>query len=470
MLDFDWLLIVCVPYIKSGHHWHVISSSNATITRRIRHHHKMMSSTDSAHSAGEGAQDSAHSAGEGAQQDSGPSAGDGAPQQKKRARVSKKDVPDYKFDEDKEEIVAEFVKEHPIFYMKDNRHYSNIKMKTDLWHELAAKFDGCTWQQVKKFYARRRSDFGKVHKKVNKSGASARQSHTQKRLLNVWGFLGEHIVHEDTLQTLPDRDAETTDSDLSAHSIQRRRKMMRTKATVEASPNEPDDASPTYVIPEPLRCIVEKASEMTADRELTEKQRRIKNFLVYFKDVMEKVETPLLDYAEERVLSVVKAIARGEDKPPTAAAAEVAEVRPEPRQQQRQQQQQTTYQMPSPAAQFLYRHHPPSPISMGPPMMHQHLSALPMVSVPASQVLTQVMPGPSQSPQTPPIRTPNRDFLAAVDDMSPLNYVPQTPGGFLPIHYAPSPSPGPLQTPKTTPVKQSPEKQQEHNIEVDDTQ
>ena len=406
--------------------------------------------------------------------DSAPSAGEGAPQKKKRGRVSKKDVIDYPFNEDNEEVVAQFVKDNPIFYMKDDRHYSNIKMKTDLWVELATNFPDCNWQQVKKFYGRKRSDFGKVHKKLNKSGASARQSHIQKRLLRVWGFLGDHIVHEDTLQTLPEGDADETDSDLSAHSIQRRRKMMRTKVTGEASSNEPDDAPPpppgsTYVIPEPLRSLVDKASEMTADRELTEKQRRIKNFLVYFKDVMDKLDTELLDYAEERMLAVVKAIARGEDRPPTAAAAAAAEVRPEPRQQQRQQQQQTTYQMASPAAQFLYRHHPPSAISMGPPMMHPQLSALPMVSVPASH-LTQVMPGPSQSPQTPPIRTPNRDFLAAVDDMSPLNYVPQTPGAFLPIHYVASPSPGPLQTPKTTPVKQSPEKQQEHNLEVDDTQ
>ena len=177
MLDFDWLLIVCVPYIKSGHHGHVISSSNATITRRIRHHHKMMSSTDSAHSAGEGAQ-----------QDS---AGEGAPQQKKRGRVSKKDVIDYPFNEDNEEVVAQFVKDNPIFYMKDDRHYSNIKMKTDLWVELATNFPDCNWQQVKKFYGRKRSDFGKVHKKLNKSGASARQSHIQKRLLRVWGFLGD---------------------------------------------------------------------------------------------------------------------------------------------------------------------------------------------------------------------------------------------------------------------------------------
>ena len=406
--------------------------------------------------------------------DSAPSAGEGAPQKKKRGRVSKKDVLDYPFNEENEEIVAQFVKDNPIFYMKDDRHYSNLKMKTDLWVELAAKFPDCNWQQVKKFYGRKRSDFGKVHKKVNKSGASARQSHIQKRLLRLWGFLGDHIVHEDTLQTLPEGDADETDSDLSAHSIQRRRKMMRTKVTGEASSNEPDDAPPpppgtTYVIPETLRSLVDKASEMTADKELTEKQRRIKNFLVYFKDVMDKVDTELLDYAEERMLAVVKAIARGEDKPPTAAA-EVAEVRPEPRQQQRQQQQQTTYQMASPAAQFLYRHHPPSAISMGPPMMHQHLSALPMVSVPASQVLTQVMAGPSQSPQPQPARTPNRDFLAAVDDMSPLtNYAPPTPGSFLPIQHAPPPSPG-LQTPKTTPVKQSPDQQQEHDLEQDPPQ
>ena len=111
-------------------------------------------------------------------------------------------------------------------------------------------------------------------------------------------------------------------------------------------------------------------------------------------------------------------------------------------------------------------------------MMHQHLSAVPMVTVPASQVVTQVMAGPSQSPQPQPARTPNRDFLAAVDDMSPLpNYAPPTPGSFLPIQHAPptpgsflptqhapSPSPG-LQTPKTTPVKQSPDKQQEHDLE-----
>ena len=99
---------------------------------------------------------------------------------------------------------------------------------------------------------------------------------------------------------------------------------MKTKATGEGSSNEPEDAPhpPAYEIPEVIQTLVNKASEMTSEKELTDKQRRIKNFLVYFSDVMDTVDTERLGYAEDRAVAVVKAIARGEDIPPTAAAAD----------------------------------------------------------------------------------------------------------------------------------------------------
>lgn len=96
-------------------------------------------------------------------------------QPKKRYRLSKKEISDYKFTQEQKEQIAEFVKEHPTLYDKRDKQWSNPRAKEELWRELAREFEKCTFQQVRKYFEARRTDFGKIEKKENKSGAAARQ-------------------------------------------------------------------------------------------------------------------------------------------------------------------------------------------------------------------------------------------------------------------------------------------------------
>ena len=118
---------------------------------------------------------------------------------KKRHRVSKKDVADYKFTAEQHLQVAEFVKEHPALYDKKDQQWCDPKHKEDLWKELAECFPNCNFKQVRKFFEAKRTDFGKIEKRENKSGAPKRHRTPREQLvMETWSFLGGHIAHEQT--------------------------------------------------------------------------------------------------------------------------------------------------------------------------------------------------------------------------------------------------------------------------------
>ncbi|XP_064082867.1 uncharacterized protein LOC135198826 [Macrobrachium nipponense] len=168
-------------------------------------------------------------------------------QPKKRYRPSKKDIQDYPFTPEDKEVIMEFIKPHPTLYDKRDKQWSNPRRKEELWCELAASFIDCSFQQVRKFFEARRTDFGKIEKREYKSGSAARsRTPREEEVMTRWAFLGGHIAHEPTVASdrfspmssqRTDADDSSTDmSGLSAASIQRRRRLKQKRAT-----NLPED-------------------------------------------------------------------------------------------------------------------------------------------------------------------------------------------------------------------------------------
>ncbi|XP_050712691.1 uncharacterized protein LOC126996361 [Eriocheir sinensis] len=62
------------------------------------------------------------------------------PHAKRRCRPSKKDIPNYKFLEEQEKAVAEFVHEHSALYDKKDKRWCDPKFKEALWQEVTETF------------------------------------------------------------------------------------------------------------------------------------------------------------------------------------------------------------------------------------------------------------------------------------------------------------------------------------------
>ena len=85
--------------------------------------------------------------------------------QKKKYRPSKRDIPDYQFTDAQISEIVEFVKQHPCLYSKRDKQWCNPRLKETMWTELAANFTDCSFLQVRKFFEKKRTDFGKIEKR-----------------------------------------------------------------------------------------------------------------------------------------------------------------------------------------------------------------------------------------------------------------------------------------------------------------
>ena len=147
---------------------------------------------------------------------------------KKVYRVAHKNIENYDFTEDQVQQLVEFVKANPAIYDKRNKEYSNNANKTDLWRECAAQFPGCEWLQCRKYFEKKRTAFGKIEAKEQKSGAAKKpRTRREDEIMSTWYFLGGHIAHAHTQSSA--RFSSTSSSELSAHSIERRAAEEKTK-------------------------------------------------------------------------------------------------------------------------------------------------------------------------------------------------------------------------------------------------
>ena len=94
------------------------------------------------------------------------------PPAKKQYRVSHSAIQDFKFDEKQRQTLVDFIKDHPCLYNKRDKEWSNHRTKQDLWMKCAELFPGSDYLQCRKFFEQKRTAFGKIEAREQKSGAA----------------------------------------------------------------------------------------------------------------------------------------------------------------------------------------------------------------------------------------------------------------------------------------------------------
>ncbi|XP_054650157.1 thymocyte nuclear protein 1 [Dunckerocampus dactyliophorus] len=120
-------------------------------------------------------------------------------QQKKRIRVSKKEIPDYKWTDEGSKKLAEFVKQHPQLFDKKQKDWLNVTAKTQLWAIAGEEQDPpATDAQCKKHYENMRTRVGKILKREKSGSRPADRSMRDEEIMDTWTFLIQHIVRGNT--------------------------------------------------------------------------------------------------------------------------------------------------------------------------------------------------------------------------------------------------------------------------------
>ncbi|MEL7079527.1 MAG: hypothetical protein AAGM46_26905 [Cyanobacteria bacterium J06582_2] len=163
------------------------------------------------------------------------------PPAKKQYRVSHRAIQDFIFDEDQRQVLVDFIKENPCLYDKQDKEWSNHRTKQDLWMKCAELFPGSDYLQCRKFFEQKRTAFGKIEAREQKSGAAKRpRTARDEEIMRTWAFLGGHIAHAQTLSSArfsTDHESSSDASGLSGASIQRRR-MIKKKRSGNGTPKD----------------------------------------------------------------------------------------------------------------------------------------------------------------------------------------------------------------------------------------
>lgn len=387
------------------------------------------------------------------------------PHAKRRCRPSKKDIPNYKFSEEQEKAVAEFVHEHSALYDKKDKRWCDPKFKEALWQEVAETFPDCSFLQVKKFFEMRRTDFGKIEKKANKSGSAARKlTPREEVVMATWGFLGGHIAHEPTQSS--DRFSPTvshrsssSESGHSAHSIIRRRnlgmvkrKRTGTETTTHSSVPEDDDTT--------IKDLLNEAKKIMERRETTGVEAEIQDFTTYLCSRLRKVARRNHKVLFPQILELVSLLEEepgdevGEGKidgekvlsrhSTPQQPAQPPQQHYQPPQQQYQPPQQL-YQPPQQPAQPPQQYQSPQQPAQ-PPQQYQPPQEL--YQPPQQYQPPQHPAQPPQQYQSPqqPYQPPQQQYQTPQQQYQPVYTVLSTPKQQIP----PSPAPAPAAATVTT--------------------
>ena len=330
-----------------------------------------------------------------------PSSQPSQPAQKKRQRPSKRDIIDYPFTDDQVLELVELIKAQPCLYNKKDRLWINPVHKEAVWKDIASHFPSCTFQQVKKYFEKKRTDFGKIEKRESKSGAPLRDRTTREEIvMTTWAFLSGHIAHEPTQpsatfspapgpsQRLPPSqlsgDDDSGQSDLSLHSLSRRRRTAgeRQPSFSSSTPDrhqqqeqqhqqeqyhhhhQPPRTSPPAESTPPvftaaIADLLTHANKLTTKTPLTEYEADIQRFLDFLFRRLKKVSPANFQIVTTKLLEIVNAMEEPSNqssliKDPRAVLAAVAGPSqaapvPVPAEPQQQQQQQMVPPPPPPA-------------------------------------------------------------------------------------------------------------------------
>ena len=193
---------------------------------------------------------------------------------KKRVRQSKKEIRTVKFSDNEEMEIREFIKSHPELYDKRNKYYQNPVYKQDLWKDLAQQLgEICTGDEIRKYYHAKRTDFGKIEIKSQKSGSSGRVlTMRQQQMLEDWSFLKDHISHERTMASSFEQEHSDVSSEESAHSaysIMRRHEQQQKKKRPRSRTETPEEPRSTQSeMTAAMGAILENFKTLTERRSL----------------------------------------------------------------------------------------------------------------------------------------------------------------------------------------------------------
>lgn len=120
---------------------------------------------------------------------------------KKRVRISKKEIPEYKWTNEGVRKLADFIKENPQLYDKRQKDWLNVDFKSQLWTNAGKQQDPpATGDQCKKLYENMRTRVGKIMKTEKKSGAGQLERTVRdQEIMDTWSFLTQHIVRGKTV-------------------------------------------------------------------------------------------------------------------------------------------------------------------------------------------------------------------------------------------------------------------------------
>lgn len=248
--------------------------------------------------------------------------------QKKKYRPSKRDIPDYQFTDAQISEIVEFVKQHPCLYSKRDKQWCNPRLKETLWTELAANFTNCSFQQVRKFFEKKRTDFGKIEKRESKSGAPARnRTVREEEVMTTWEFLGGHIAHVSTLPSESfsptsqmansdmNADSSSAMSGLSAASIIRRKNLKRRTKPTNAVASVASFKQTTTE--HAIKVLLDKANILAQKKQAEGPEAEIQDFSTYLCSRLRRVSPVNFKLLFGNILEMVSAL----EEPPEGTSS-----------------------------------------------------------------------------------------------------------------------------------------------------
>ena len=244
---------------------------------------------------------------------------------KKRSRPSKKGIPEYAFTENQVLEIVEFLKQHPCLYDKRDRMWINPHHKEDLWRELASHFPECTHHQVRKYFDKKRTDFGKIEKRESRSGGPLRDRTTrEEHVMTTWAFLAGHITHEQAQPSerfspspgtsgrasYPPAESAEDDSGQSGISL---RSLIRRRRSTEERAQHPMAVSPSSQEQQTLAShaiqeLLQKADKLTHKTPLTGFDSEIQRFVDFLFVKLKKVSPANFSMLSAKLLEIVSAM------------------------------------------------------------------------------------------------------------------------------------------------------------------
>ncbi|CAL8370622.1 unnamed protein product [Boreogadus saida] len=145
--------------------------------------------------------------------------------------------------DDQQQLLADWLKDHPEIYTKGCRDFKNTERKKRRWEDMAKDL-GVTYEELIRWYQSTRTRVGKLLHTV--SGQEVDMSKTDRYLVATFRFLLDHIVRQPTRV---------------AHSLKEKIAASQPSATVSRAPRSSDGSSDEGHMSEPMDTLTQPEPE-----------------------------------------------------------------------------------------------------------------------------------------------------------------------------------------------------------------